>query len=130
MNYFVFGSNLSGHHGKGAALFARQTRGAIQGVGSGPQGSAWGIPTKGFRDEGLREKYSILPLTEIKHHVDDLLVDARQYPTNTYTVTRIGCGLAGYKNSDMAPLFHGAPSNCSFDPEWIPWGLKAWASKP
>lgn len=68
---FVFGSNLAGRHGKGAALWARQQRGAIYGQGIGRQGNAYGIPTK---DRQLR----VLPLTAIQTHVADFRRLARR----------------------------------------------------
>lgn len=113
---FVFGSNLAGRHGKGAALLARQRFGAITGLGSGYQG--WGpahcyaIPTK---DERLQ----VLPLEVIEGHVRDFLLFANAHPGLTFFVTRVGCALAGYKNADVAPLFAGAPmTRCSFAQEW------------
>ena len=132
MNYFVFGSNLSGHHGRGAALFAKQVHGARQGNPSGLQGSSFAIPTKGARDNSLpgKDKYPILPLPVIAASVRSFLDLTRLYPNDTWTITRIGCGLAGYRNEQIATMFEGAPPNCLFDPEWIPWGLKAWAAKP
>lgn len=101
---FVFGSNLAGRHGKGAALWARQHRGAIYGQGVGPQGSAYAIPTK---DRRLRA----LPLAAIRGHVDDFLGYARRRPDLRFEVTPIGCGLAGYRPDQIAPMFADAPAN-------------------
>lgn len=101
---FVFGSNLAGRHGKGAALWARQHRGAIYGQGVGRQGNAYGIPTK---DEQLR----VFPLPVIQSHVDDFLNYARQQPGTQFEVTPIGCGLAGYRHDEIAPMFLNAPAN-------------------
>jgi hypothetical protein len=109
--YFVFGSNLAGRHGKGAALFARQNHGAIYGQGVGFQGHSYAIPTK---DERLRT----LPIGIIKKYVDEFLRQALHHPGHTFNVTRVGCGLAGYKDTDIAPLFKGAPPNCVLPPEW------------
>ncbi len=111
MNIFVFGSNLAGRHGKGAALFARQNHGAIYGRGWGMQGHSYAIPTK---DQGLRT----LPLPVIKGHVDDFIAWARLNPLFTFNVTRIGCGLAGYQDSDIAPMFALAPPNCVLPEGW------------
>ncbi len=108
---FVFGSNLAGRHGKGAALYARQHHGAIYGVGVGPQGSSYAIPTKGH-------KLEVLPIEAIKAHVDDFLEYARQNPQLQFQVTAIGCGLAGYKPAQIAPLFLLAPSNCHLPDEF------------
>lgn len=108
---FVFGSNLAGRHGKGAALFARQYHGAQYGVGTGRTGNAYAIPTK---DVKLR----VLPLSVIAIHVTTFLDHARRTPQLDYEITRIGCGLAGYTDAQIAPLFRAAPSNCHLPPEW------------
>lgn len=109
---FVFGSNLAGRHGKGAALFARENHGAIYGQGEGLQGQSYAIPTK---DEQLKT----LPLGRIFWHVMRFKSFALSRPDLTFNVTRIGCGLAGYRDSDIAPLFEGAPSNCRLPEEWL-----------
>lgn len=111
MEIFVFGSNLAGRHGKGAALFARQNHGAIYGRGTGPQGNSYAIPTKGF---GLE----VLPLDLIKRYVSTFLMFADQHPEITFNVTKIGCGLAGYQESQIAPMFKGAPINCNLPEGW------------
>lgn len=101
---FVFGSNLAGRHGKGAALWARQYRGAEYGVGMGRTGHAYAIPTK---DENLRT----LPLGIIGAHVKHFLAYAAGQPGLMFQLTPIGCGLAGYKPEQIAPMFMDAPSN-------------------
>lgn len=108
---FVFGSNLAGIHGAGAALFARKHHGALQRVGVGLQGSSYAIPTK---DEHIRT----LPLERIKPYVDEFLRFAFEHAELKFNVTRIGCGLAGYKDQDIAPMFRGAPSNCVLPEGW------------
>ena len=108
---FVFGSNLAGRHGKGAALHARKHYGAVYGVGWGRTGDAWAIPTK---DKSLRT----LPLDRIKEYVNVFLITAREEPQNTFKVTAIGTGLAGYKHEQIAPMFKGAPDNCVLPDEW------------
>lgn len=108
---FVFGSNLAGRHGKGAALYARQQHGAEYGVGSGPTGNAYAIPTK---DAQL----NTLPLDEIEYYVRVFLIYAATYPEQQFEVTKIGCGLAGYQESDIAPLFKTAPDNCLLPNGW------------
>ncbi len=110
---FVFGSNLAGRHGKGAALFARQNHGAVYGVGIGLTGNAYAIPTK---DEQLRT----LPLPLIAGHVRDFLAFARQHPEMRFKVTAIGTGLAGYTHPQIAPMFAGASANCQLPVEWQP----------
>ncbi len=95
---FVFGSNLSGQHGKGAAKTAL-TWGAKWGQASGLQGRTWGIPTK---DQTIRRT---LTITEIKPFVDQFINEAKLKPELIFLVTEIGCGLAGLKPKDIAPLF-------------------------
>lgn len=111
MMIFVFGSNLAGRHGKGAALEARSIWGAKYGVGRGRTGDAYAIPTK---DEQLGS----LALAHIEREVQEFVEYARYHKELKFIVTRIGCGLAGYTNEQIAPMFRGAPSNCEFSPEW------------
>lgn len=106
---FVFGSNLAGRHGKGAALWARQHRGAVYGQGVGRQGNAYAIPTK---DHRLR----VLPLPVIQRHVAEFLAYARQRPDLAFELTPIGCGLAGYCPNQIGPMFAGAPANVALPP--------------
>lgn len=108
---FVFGSNLAGRHGKGAALWARQNRGAIYGQGVGRQGNSYAIPTK---DENLRT----LPLSRIEAHVWIFLEYARAHPDTQFQLTPIGCGLAGYTREQIEPHFAKAPPNVIWPPEW------------
>jgi len=108
---FVFGSNLAGRHGAGAALHARRKHGALYGVGIGIQGNSYGIPTK---DCNIRT----LPLAVIRMHVDRFIKYAKENQFMTFNVTRIGCGLAGYKDKDIAPMFSDAPINCNLPKEW------------
>ena len=109
---FVFGSNLAGRHGKGAALWARLHRGAEYGVGVGPTGRAYAIPTK---DRQLQT----LSLPSIQRYVTQFLVYAESRPDLDFQVTPIGCGLAGYKPDQIAPMFLGAPANCKLPPEFL-----------
>ena len=111
-NYiFVFGSNLAGRHGKGAASFARLHHGAIYGKGSGPQGHSYAIPTK---DRNIKT----LPLEDIKQEVDQFISYAKEHPLLVFKVTRIGCGLAGYTDHQIAPMFKHAPNNCILPEGW------------
>lgn len=111
MSIFVFGSNLAGRHGKGAALFARLNHGAIYGQGEGLQGQSYAIPTKNLRIVSL-------PLDAIAAHVATFIAFAQAHPELTFNVTRIGCGLAGYTDPQIAPLFRGAPLNCNLPEGW------------
>lgn len=84
----TFGSNLRGRHGRGAALHARRYFGAEEGVGEGPTGNAYALPTKGSRLE-------LLPLEAVLANLDRFIAHARANPTTTFQLTRVGCGLAG-----------------------------------
>lgn len=108
---FVFGSNLAGRHGKGAALHAIKHEGAIYGKGFGFQGTSYAIPTK---DENLKT----LPLNVIMSYVHAFISDASAHPHLTFLVTKIGCGLAGYKEDDIKPMFKRAPKNCILPDGW------------
>lgn len=94
---FVFGSNLAGRHGKGAALSAMKF-GAIRGMGAGPMGQTYAIPTK---DEHLQP----LSPAQIGFAIRTFLVYARCTPRKKFLVTPIGCGLAGFGHDVIARLF-------------------------
>lgn len=96
---FVFGSNLSGLHGGGAAWLAKEKFGAIWGQGVGLQGQCYGIPTKSKNIERT------LTIEEIKPYVDVFIDFALKNQHQEFLVTEIGCGLAGHKIEDIAPLF-------------------------
>ena len=115
---FVFGSNLAGRHGKGAALYARKHHGAVYGKALGRMGTAYAIPTK---DENLLA----LPLDRIRAYVDEFLVYATQNPDLKFRVTAIGTGLAGYGHEEIAPMFGRAPNNCNLPSEWAPYLQRA-----
>ena len=108
---FVFGSNLAGRHGKGAALTARMEYGAKYGQGKGLQGHSYAIPTK---DHDLKP----LPLEDIALSVKEFLVYAAEAYATPFLVTRIGCGLAGYTDEQIAPMFKGLTRNVYVDPRW------------
>lgn len=93
---FVFGSNLAGAHGGGAARLAYERFGAIWGQGVGLQGQSYAIPTM----QGGIET--------IKPYVDEFIRFAKQHPEQKFLVTKIGCGIAGFKVDEIAPLFYHA----------------------
>ena len=95
---FVFGSNLAGRHGKGAALDAVELFGGQYGVGLGIAGKSFAIPTK---DAFLRT----LDIVAINHYIQVFKTFVEANPHLTFYLTPIGCGLAGYRASDIAPLF-------------------------
>lgn len=108
---FVFGSNLAGRHGKGAALYARHWYGAIYGQGVGYQGNSYAIPTK---DRALKS----LPIARVREYVSDFMKFASEHPELSFSVTKIGCGLAGFKEDQIEPLFNRAPGNCQLPKGW------------
>lgn len=108
---FVFGSNLSGIHGAGAAREAMERHGAKFGNPYGLQGNSFAIPTKS-------KHINTLSLPEIKAYVDRFIAFAKKNKDLKFKVTQIGCGLAGLKAVDIAPMFKDAPDNCEFDSAW------------
>jgi hypothetical protein len=98
---FVFGSNEAGIHGGGAAQTALYKFGAIRWMGEGLQGQSYAIPTK---DNNI----ITLPVDSIARYVSRFIEFAKKNQKLTFLVTEIGCGLAGYKPQDMAPLFKEA----------------------
>lgn len=101
---FVFGSNMAGIHGGGAARWAHENRGAEWGVGFGLTGTSFAIPTKDWEIETL-------PLDRIEKFVRKFLKFAEARQDLTFELTPIGCGAAGYTPEQIAPLFRGAPAN-------------------
>jgi hypothetical protein len=95
---FVFGSNLKGLHGGGAARLAYERFGAIWGQGVGLQGSCYGIPTMHGGVDA------------IKPYVDEFIEFAQNHTEYIFLVTKIGCGIAGFKEEEIAPLFADAVS--------------------
>lgn len=95
---FVFGSNLQGMHAGGAARIACNNFGAIWGQGVGLQGQSYGIPTMQGGVETVRP------------YVNEFIQFAKDHPELTFLVTRIGCGIAGFTDAEMAPLFEKAHS--------------------
>lgn len=93
---FVFGSNLAGAHGGGAARLAYRRWGAVWGQGVGLQGKCYAIPTMHGGPEAIRP------------YVDEFVAFAKSHPDMKFLVTEIGCGIAGFSPSDIAPLFAGA----------------------
>ena len=90
---FVFGSNLEGMHGGGAAYTAFKKFGAAMGCGVGHRGQSYAIPTMHGRVEDIRP------------YVDEFIRYAAEHPELFFYVTRVGCGIAGFKDREIAPLF-------------------------
>lgn len=110
-NVFVYGANLQGIHGAGAAKAAHRDHGAAWGKW-GRQGASYGIPTKAT-------PWRSLQLHEVAVHVAAFLVHATERPGDTFQLTPIGCGLAGFTPAQIAPMFAGAPANVILPPEFL-----------
>ena len=107
---FVFGSNLEGQHLGGAAKTAYEKFGAEWGVGDGPTGQCYAIPTM---HGGLKD---------IRPYAEKFIAYAKAHPMNRFLLTRVGCGIAGFKDKDMAQLFEDALDvpNITYPREWLP----------
>lgn len=108
---FVFGSNLAGRHGKGAALYALKNCGAEPGNGRGLQGHSYAIPTK---DEQLR----VLDREMIKGEINLFLEFVREHPEMEFYLTPVGTGLAGYSSFGMRSMFGELPDNVKLADTW------------
>jgi len=101
---FVFGFNLAGRHGKGAALTAYKKFGAIYGKGIGPQGKCYAIPTK---DHNLK----VLPLNTIQKYIIEFIGYAKANPQLEFLLTPVGTGLAGYSIQQLESILPELPTN-------------------
>lgn len=110
---FVFGSNLAGRHGAGAALYAMRNYGAEYGVGQGRTGMSYALPTKDWM-------LKTLTLAAIERHIIDFIAYAYDNPDDEFLLTPIGCGLAGYRRDQIKPLIEKylRPSNVIYTKEW------------
>lgn len=109
---FVFGSNEGGFHGAGSALEAMKNHGAIYGKGWGLHGDSFAIPTK---DHAFR----VLPINQIADYVFRFVRFAKANPGMRFNIVAIGCGLAGFKPEQIAPMFKDAPHNCNLPKEFL-----------
>ena len=108
---FVFGSNEAGIHGAGAALYALKELGAKRGIGFGIQGKTFALPTK-------NTQIQTLPLLKIEKYVNEFKKIALDYKDYNFWVSRVGCGLAGYNDLDIAPMFLNCGQNIFLPVEW------------
>ena len=108
----VFASNRAGIHGAGSAFDAVKNHGAIRGVGEGLQGNSYAIPTKDARLKSLS-------LREISSGVSRFLSFAEKHPELEFDVVKVGCGLAGYKPEEIAPMFIGYPPNVKLHVDFL-----------
>ena len=111
---FVFGSNLDGIHGAGAAKYARFHHGAKMGVGEGLTGNAYALPTVGH-------DLARMTLAEIEPHIVRFLEFAKAEPEYTFALTPVGCGLAGHTKPEIWALLekHGLPRNVYLTSTWV-----------
>lgn len=108
---FVFPSNEAGRHITGAALFAVENYGAVQGRGVGRQGSSYAIPVRDRKNEPL-------PLEQIDYYIGKFKEYAEEREWVEFIITPVGCGKGLYRPEDIAPMFRGAPSNCNLPEEF------------
>ena len=108
---FVFGSNMEGKHMGGAARVAYEMFGAEWGVGDGPTGRCYAIPTM---HGGIED---------IQPYAEKFIAYAKAHPMKRFLLTRVGCGIAGFKDSDMAQLFEDALEvpNIAYPRQWLPY---------
>lgn len=119
---FVFGSNLLGIHGGGAARYAAERLGALRGVGQGRTGRCYALPTCSSPGKPLA-------LRQVNVHVAAFLHHAGTHPVERFFVSAVGCGIAGFTEEQVAPLFALAPDNCDLPPGWrdaVPAAIAAW----
>lgn len=107
---FVFGSNLAGNHAGGAAKFAKENFGAEEGISCGLTGKCYAFPTL-YSDLKKRSRKGL------NMSRDFLFATARALPEKTFLLTKVGCGIAGFKEEEIAPLFVNAPENI-IQPKW------------
>ncbi|MFW2097730.1 hypothetical protein ACG9ZL_16115 [Acinetobacter sp. ULE_I057] len=110
---FVFGSNMAGTHQGGAAKSAHLHFGATKGVGRGWAGQSFAIPT-------MNEHLQQMPLSQIQHYIDDFKIYTKNHPKIKYFITSVGCGVAGYKVEEIAPMFKGISRNVIFPASFRP----------
>ncbi|ALH96751.1 hypothetical protein [Acinetobacter equi] len=115
---FVFGSNLAGQHTEGAAKTAVEHFGALQKIGRGWSGQSFAIPT-------MNEHLQQMPLSQIQHYINDFKIYTKNHPKLKYFITSLGCGTAGYKVEEIAPMFKGISHNVVFPISFRPFVEKA-----
>lgn len=111
---FVFGSNLSGIHGAGAAKYAYDFCGAEWGVGRGMTGLAYALPTKGY-------DISFMPWEEVRENIIEFLEFAKDNPGRQFALTPVGTGLAGFSKREVWGVLkeYGLPQNVYLTSTWV-----------
>lgn len=108
---FVFGSNLGGRHGGGAARLAAEHFGAEEGVGEGLTGQSYAFPT-------LTANFEKVTMKALEASRDRLFATARAHPEKIFLLTKVGCGIAGFREEEIRPLFENAPKNVVMPEGW------------
>jgi hypothetical protein len=108
---FVFGSNQAGRHAGGAARLARERFGAEDGVGEGLTGQAYAFPT-------LTTAFEKVTRASFEVSRDRLFATARAHPDKTFLLTKVGCGIAGFSEDQIRPLFANPPANVILPEDW------------
>jgi hypothetical protein len=108
---FAFGSNQRGAHGGGAARLAKDKFGAQEGVGEGLTGQSYAFPT-------LTANFEKVSRASLEVSRDRLFATARQHPDKTFLLTKVGCGIAGFTEDEIRPLFTNAPANVVLPEDW------------
>jgi hypothetical protein len=108
---FVFGSNQRGAHAGGAARLAKEKFGAQEGVGEGLTGQSYAFPT-------LTASFEKVSQASLEASRDRFFAAARQNPDKTFVLTKVGCGIAGFTEDEIRPLFKNAPANVILPEDW------------
>ena len=108
---FVFGSNQRGAHAGGAARLAKEKFGAREGVGEGLTGQSYAFPT-------LTASFEKVSRAALEAGRDRFFATARQHPDKTFLLTKVGCGIAGFSEEEIRPLFQNAPANVVLPEDW------------
>ena len=108
---FVFGSNQRGAHAGGAARLAKEKFGAQEGVGEGLTGQSYAFPT-------LTANFEKVSRASLEASRDRFFAIARLNPDKTFLLTKVGCGIAGFTEDEIRPLFESAPANVILPEDW------------
>lgn len=108
---FVFGSNQGGRHAGGAARLAKDKFGAEEGVGEGLTGQSYAFPT-------LTAAFEKVSRAALETSRDRFFATARAHPDQVFLLTKVGCGIAGFREDQIRPLFENAPSNVVLPEDW------------
>lgn len=108
---FIFGSNLNGYHAGGAAKRALEQFGAVWGISEGLSGRTYAFPT-------LNKNMHKRTIKSLEDSRNKLFVTAEALPEYTFLLTKVGCGIAGFKEEKIAALFSECPDNIIKPKDW------------